>query len=292
MRARVNLGALLAPSDPQAALAIARAGLAESRRLGHRRQALVLLTNAAEVAVWTGDWDLTLPEFEELLAGDLDREDRIIVLGRLVLIGSWQGDLVDGLVDEIVRLVGDTSEPAILISAEVARADRAFAIGMLEDAAQSYRRAAVMTAEYAPVCYVLAARASLLAHDAASAAADLDGLDATGLHGPAIEARRASIRAGLAALDGRPSDALALYRDAIRRFRDLGLPIDEAFTAIEMATLLGPAEPEVRVAAEAAREILTRLEAKPFLERLEEATKRQSPTPASERTRPQDASRV
>jgi hypothetical protein len=50
-----------------------------------------------------------------------------------------------------------------------------------------------------------------------------------------------------------------------------------------MATLLGPAEPEVRVAAEAAREILTRLEAKPFLERLEEATKRQSPTPASER---------
>jgi len=292
LRARVNLGALLAPGDPRAALEIARAGLAESRRLGQRRQALVLLTNAAEVAVWTGDWDLTLPEFQELLAGDLDREDRIIALGRLVQIGSWRGDPVDQLVDEIVRLVGDTSEPAILISAPVARADRAFAHGLLDDAAQEYRQAAAMTAEYAPVCYVLAARASLLARDAASTAADLAGLDATGLHGPAIDARRASIRAGLAALDGRPSDALALYRDALRRFRDSGMPLDEAFTAIEMATLLDPAEREVRGAADAAREILIRLGATPFLARLDEAVSRQPESPASKGSRARDASRV
>ncbi len=66
-----------------------------------------------------------------------------------------------------------------------------------------------------------------------------------------IDARRASIRAGLAALDGRPAEALALYADAFNRFRDLGLPVDEALTAIEMATLLDPALPEVRAAAEA-----------------------------------------
>jgi len=292
LRARVNLGALLAPGDPRAALEIARAGLAESRRLGQRRQALVLLTNAAEVAVWTGDWDLTLPEFQELLADDLDREDRIIVIGRLVQIGSWRGDPVDELVDEIVRLVGDTSEPAVLISAPVARADRAFAGGMLDDAAQEYRRAAAMTAEYALVSYVMAARASLLARDPASAAVDLAGLDATGLHGPAIEARRASIRAGLAALDGRPSDALALYRDALRRFRDSGLPLDEAFTAIEMATLLDPAEREVRGAADAAREILIRLGATPFLARLDAAVSRQPESPASKGSRARDVSTV
>ena len=292
LRARVNLGALLAPGDPRAALEIARAGLAESRRLGQRRQALVLLTNAAEVAVWTGDWDLALPEFQELLADDLDREDRIIVIGRLVQIGSWRGDPVDELVDEIVRLVGDTSEPAVLISAPVARADRAFAGGMLDDAAQEYRRAAAMTAEYALVSYVMAARASLLARDPASAAVDLAGLDATGLHGPAIEARRASIRAGLAALDGRPSDALALYRDALRRFRDSGLPLDEAFTAIEMATLLDPAEREVRGTADAAREILIRLGATPFLARLDAAVSRQPESPASKGSRTRDVSAV
>ena len=62
--------------------------------------------------------------------------------------------------------------------------------------------------------------------------------------------------------------------DAIRRFRDLELPVDEALTAIEMATLLDPAKPEVRVAAESAREILTRLRAQPFLERLDAAMAR------------------
>jgi hypothetical protein len=156
----------------------------------------------------------------------------------------------------------------------------------------AYRRAARLTGEYAPICHVLAARAALLARDAGSAAFDLEALVATGVHGPAVEARRTSIRAGLAALAGRPTDALSFYRDAIRRFRDLGLPVDEAFTAIEMATLLDPAEPEVRAATEAAREILTRLRARPFLERLEAASQRQSLPPMPERARSRDASSV
>ena len=67
------------------------------------------------------------------------------------------------------------------------------------------------------------------------------------------------------------------YRGAIRRFRDLGLPIDEALTTIEMARLLAPAQPEVRAAADAAREILARLGAKPFLERLMLVVQRPSP---------------
>jgi hypothetical protein len=58
-----------------------------------------------------------------------------------------------------------------------------------------------------------------------------------------------------------------------------------------MATFLDPAEPEVRAAADAAREILTRLGARPFLERLDAASKRRS-TPTPERSPVQDASRV
>ncbi len=110
--------------------------------------------------------------------------------------------------------------------------------------------------------------------DAEGARADLAAYEAIGGHGRAIKADRLSIRAGLAALDGRPAEALALYRDALRAWRDLGLAWDEALTAIDMATLLDPAEPEVRAAAEAARETLTRLRAQPFLERLETALKR------------------
>ena len=67
------------------------------------------------------------------------------------------------------------------------------------------------------------------------------------------------------------------YRTALRNWRDLGLPFDEALTAIDMATLLDPAEPEVRAAAESARETLARLGAKPLLTRLEAALARPGP---------------
>ena len=99
----------------------------------------------------------------------------------------------------------------------------------------------------------------------------LDVLDEAGLHGPAIEADRITIRAGIAALEGRIIDALGLYREALRAWRDLGLAWDEALCAIDMAQLIGPGDPEVREAAAAAREILVRLEAAPFIERLDAA---------------------
>ena len=187
-----------------------------------------------------------------MLTSELEREDRISVLVPVLSVRNWRGDPVDELLAELEHLAADTTDPSIVTGA---RADRAFARGQFDAAAAGYRRAAVLSAGNAFFFYAFAARASLLARDAASAASYSAVLEATGAHGMTIDARRASIRAGLAALDGRPADALSLYRDALRRFRDLGLSVDEAFTAIEMATLLDPAEPEVRVATGSAREI-------------------------------------
>ncbi len=96
----------------------------------------------------------------------------------------------------------------------------------------------------------------------------------TGVHGPFVEARRLELRAGLAALDGRVADALAFYADSLRRFRDLGIEVDQAFATIEMATLLNPTLPEVVAAGAAAREILVRLGAAPFIARLDAALAR------------------
>jgi len=277
LRARINLGIFLERDDPRAALENDRIGLAEARRLGQRAYALTFLSNAAEGATSAGDWDWALPELEELLTGELEREERILVLVPVLNVRDWRGDPVDELLAELERLARESSDPTILNAATGVRAGRAFARGEFDDAAAGYRRAAVLSAGNAPLGYAFAARASLLARDAASAASDLAALEATGVHGARIDARGASIRAGLAALDGRPADALSLYRDAIRRFRDLGQPVDEAFTAIEMASLLDPAEPEVRAAADSAREILSRLRAQPFLERLDTAMARPSP---------------
>ncbi|HEX7527234.1 MAG TPA: hypothetical protein VF327_13050, partial [Gaiellaceae bacterium] len=276
LRARVNLGALLDRDDPRAAVENNRVGLAEARRLGQRAYVLSFLTNGAAGAMWVGDWDWALPELEELLASELEREDRILVLWAVLGVRVWQGETADELLAEIERLAADTSDPNILSNVALARADRAFARGELIEAAAAYGQAALKSSINAPNAFTMVARAALLLRDAATAADALAAFEATGARGPTFAARRLSIQAGLAALDGRPGDALSLYRDAIRRFRDLGLLVDEAFTAIEMATLLDPAEPEVRVATDSAREILTRLGATPFLERLEAAMSRSS----------------
>ena len=117
-----------------------------------------------------------------------------------------------------------------------------------------------------------AARCALWSGDGSGARDDLAIIDASGVHGAAVEADRRTIQAGLAALDGHPADALRLYREAVRTWHDLGLAWDEALCQLDMVFLLDPDLPEVRVAAESARETLLRLGAKPFLARLDART--------------------
>jgi class 3 adenylate cyclase/tetratricopeptide (TPR) repeat protein len=274
VRGRLNRGWLLAQGDPRAALANDRLGLAEARRLGQRTWSNVFLTNATFGARLTGDWDWALHELEELLAGDLDRETWIIGIGSTIRIRALRGDPVDDLLAEVERVAGDVSDRQVLVAPSEARAILAMARGELGEAGATFRRTAALSAGNAFESLSNAARTAIRAGDAESAAADLAAFEAIGAHGPAIDARRASIRAGLAALDDRPAEALPLYRESLRIFRDSGLPLDEALTAIEMATLLDPAEPEVRAAVDAGREILVRLGARPLLEQLDAALAR------------------
>jgi class 3 adenylate cyclase/tetratricopeptide (TPR) repeat protein len=268
-RARLNRGWLLSPGDPREALANDRLGLAEARRLGQRNWSNVFLTNATVNAGWTGDWDWALAELDEHLAGELEPESRIVALSQAIRIRVVRGDPVDGLAAEIERLGDGISDPQVLSSILTARAAVTMGGDDLLATADAHRRAAALNTGGTADSLALAARAGLLAGDAAGAAADLSALEATGMRGPAIDARRTSIEAGLAALAGRAPEALARYRDAIRGFREAGLPLDEGLTGIEMATLLDPALPEVRTIVDDAREALVRLEATPLVEQLD-----------------------
>ena len=102
-----------------------------------------------------------------------------------------------------------------------------------------------------------------------------DAAEEAGGFGPLIAARRQTSRAGIAALEGRTADALNLYRDALRGWRSVHAGWDEALTGVDMATVLDPAEPEVAAAIKSTREILERLGAKPYLERLDAAVARE-----------------
>jgi len=280
VRALTNRSASVAAPDPRAGLELARAGLALARRLGLRSYFAILLGNAAHNAFRTGDWSWALGELEAALAEDFEPSDRPQVLWVEARTRAARGESVGDQLAEVRRLVGEGEDPQQLSFAPDLAACVAFAAGRLDDARTAWLRAAELWAgSWAgglATSLLQATRAALWAGDGAGARDDLAGLDASAVHGPAIEADRRTVRAGIAALEGRPADALAFYREALLAWRDLGLAWDEALCGLDMATLLDPADPEVRAAAESTREILTRLGARPFLSRLEAAMTRSS----------------
>ncbi|MFI5254269.1 MAG: ATP-binding protein [Candidatus Limnocylindrales bacterium] len=291
LRAVNNRAFAEASRDPRAALETSRAGLARARRLGARGWVPGFVQNIGEFALRTGDWPSAFVELEATLDEEWEPTDRAWLLGASSALWSLRGEPVDDQLEEIQRLVGESGDPQVLANAAIAAAFAAFGAGDLDAARAAWQRAGALSVGVLPIALARTARAALWAGKGATAREDLVTLDLSGFHGPAVEADRRTIGAGIAALDGRPTEALSLYREALRSWRDLGLAWDEALCGLDMAILLDPAESEVRPAADAAREVLARLGAKPFLARLEAALDRASP-PASGPARARDASTV
>lgn len=277
-------GFLQGDVDIVGALGAYREGLALARRVGHRVGLLRLVNNLGYTAFLTGDWDEALEHLDGQLTEDLEGTDRIALLGNSVVVHASRGEDVGERLTELRRLL---DENPLRATADVddAVGNAAMADGRLNDARTAWRHLVDQDAINAPEFNYRAARPALWDGDVEAARSDLAALDATGVHGSVVELRRMTIRAGLAALEGRPPDALAQYREALLGWRGFGLRWDEALTGIDMATLLDPSVPEVRLAAESAREILVRLDAKPYLARLDAAMARStSAEPSTSRT--------
>jgi class 3 adenylate cyclase/tetratricopeptide (TPR) repeat protein len=262
-------GFYLGEIDLRAALDAYREGLPLGRRLGQRARTLGFINNIGYTGFLTGDWDASLAELDDGLADDLDRLDRLALLSNALIIRVSRGEAVDDGLRELEVLLADETDPGTVSMMMDARASAALAEGRDADARSIWRHIADRVVAYAPAAIYEGARGAIWTGDIRAVRADLERLDATGFHGPVVEVRRTTLRAAVAALEGRTADAIALYRDALRRWRELGIVWDEILTSIDMATVLDPTEPEVREAAGLAREQLVRLRARPFLERLD-----------------------
>jgi class 3 adenylate cyclase/tetratricopeptide (TPR) repeat protein len=278
-RALNNLAALQGLRDPRASHEAARAGLASSRRLGIR--SFHLFENARDSAVRLGEWDWIDGELTALLEADVDPLDRTIATGGLIAILAYRGvptaDLAADL--EAIPMVADDMIKAVTI--EESNAAVSFAAGRYEQARANCHRYGQLFAQARNEAYLQAARNAVLASDAEGVRDDLAVVESLARRGRVVEADATTVRAGLAALDGRSREALDGYREALRTWRDLGTVWDEALCGLQMAILIGPHEPEVKAAAERAREIFVRLKAQPFLERLDAAIAAQTSTSTS-----------
>jgi tetratricopeptide (TPR) repeat protein len=276
LRAENNRAYIEGTRDPRAALETSLTGLGRARRLGARSWVPGFTGNIGEFSLRTGDWASALAELDAGLGEEFEPSDRVTLLGSTILLRALRGEPMSDRLVEMRHLVGDSIDPQALDAVAIASAFVAFATGDLDGARSAWKRATALVAYELPVSSARAARAALWVGDHAAIHEHLAVLDESGFHGPAIEADRRTIRAGIAALEGRRADALALYRDALRAWRDLGLAWDEALCGLDMALLLDPADPDVRAAASATRETLVRLEAAPFVARLDAAMTRSS----------------
>ncbi len=258
----------------------AREGLALARRAGNRGMLLVYLGNLGYFAFLAGDWDGALTELDGQLGEELEEVDRAYLLSNSILVHACRGDDVRESLIELHRLI--TGHERLVGAGEDADANAALAQGRLREAGIAWRHLAELDAGNAPEARYRAARAGLWDGDAENARADLEAIDATRRHGAVVELRRVTIRAGLAALEGRTAEAIAQYRDALRGWRETGLAWDLALAGIDMASLLDPTDPEVMACAAEAREILSRLGARPFLARLDAAMAAVAPSRALE----------
>ena len=265
--------------DPVRGTTAAKEGLALAQRIGDKGTMVLLSAGTAFNALQGMDWDQALTVAEPVAQMELAPGERAYVSGTLLAVAALRGEDVSDRVAALEPLLAEMDA----YEARKGRLDNdglvAFATGRLADAIRLWREEVEVDSGEAKWAFPNIAHCAFWLGDLDEARAAGRDLDAIGLHAALTELQGRSIRAGIAAMEGQGDAALHLYRQVLRGLEDLGVKWEAALVAIDMASVLDPADPEVQAAAAAARGDLMRVGAKPFIERLDAAMARQVPAP-------------
>lgn len=279
MVALIVEGFLLGEVDNALALERYREGHALAKRAGLLGLMLEFANNIGYTAFLVGDWDEGLEVLDGALAQTTHQSSLVWLMSNALIMRVARGEDIQAKIVELDRLVEAFGEPNLDVPTRDTKANAAQAAGRTAEARAHWRAVAEVWSSQAPASYYQAARHGIWSGDLAALREDLAALDATGFHGRVVEVRRTTLRAAEAALDSRTREAHALYKDALAGWRELRVVWEEALTGIDMATVLDPSDSDVRAAATSTREILVRLDAKPYVERLDAALARTAAAP-------------
>jgi tetratricopeptide (TPR) repeat protein len=273
-RARNNLSTHLGLDDSRVQLAVARDGLDLMRKLGERQWAIGLAIKSAEAAIETGDWDWALGILAEFDQDDLPPYSRVNLIVNRAVINGWRGNWEADAADlaAVEPLMAGWTDPQWKSQTTYVGAHRSLAAGELEQAYQF----AMQGLEVAPGDLLVttynaayAARAALWMKDRAHLANALSTVDAMQVRGGWVDTIRQTLHAGLLALEGRTDEAVQGYVAAARRWRELEVWFELALSQFDFAATIATNHPDAKAAGDEARQIFTRLGAKPMLQRLE-----------------------
>jgi class 3 adenylate cyclase/tetratricopeptide (TPR) repeat protein len=279
VRARLNGSAVLDLDDSRASYESSLAGLALARRVGLRTLSNLLVGNAVVSAVMIGEWEWARAELERAL-GELDGTGRMYLLDPVVELASLRGDDRAAILDEQARFAAESQDPQFDGNVINSRAFDHFGSGRWGEAAREWLRVADFQDFGAADSLTWSAAAQILDRDLPGLRESLGRLKSLGQHGRLIDSTIRRTEAAIAALEGRPPDALGLLRNDLRLQNELGVRFGEGLVGLYMAWLLDLTTPEVRDAADRAREIFTALGAAPMLEWLDAAWSRE-PEPSA-----------
>ncbi len=269
--------------DPRESLNVALRAAEMSRRAGNRIFLTVNLVNIAEFGVMAGEWEAARAahaEFDEL---EVDPVLEPVVFRRMT------GAFLDAVTVDLKSAIRESDAIGELIAPREDRPTHATHLwhraymklvagdfrGAREDAEASF--AVEPTGINASEALTIKARAQLWIGDQEGARATRAQMES--FRGRLMSTMRTTTDAGLAALEGRVHDAIALYESAARSWDELNSPLDRAFCALDQVVLLG-GHSVAEDGARTAREIFTRLRSRPLLDLVETLQRGAVPPPS------------
>jgi tetratricopeptide (TPR) repeat protein len=241
-----------------------------ARRVGDRNTVVdSLQTLGWFVALYDVDPERALAMWADLLAEDLEPADEVPILIATTILQTWSGEVSSEHLARLDDLAPRLSQPGFRGAPGEVRGWIDLSEGRLGEALRRWEPRVGEVSDETSFLSSWCGRAALWLGDEPNVAIWHERIAGVGIHLPATELRLRSLAAGLAALRGASAEALAGYRLVLDGWKRLGHTYEEAFTAIDMASVLDPGLDEVRQAAERARGILERMGAKPYRARLD-----------------------
>jgi class 3 adenylate cyclase/tetratricopeptide (TPR) repeat protein len=270
LRALNNLASVLSGDDPERATKIVGETLELARRLGVRTSYYFLVQHLGAQLYRLGrDWDGVIARTREALGETRDNSDRAALTANLLYYRLVRGEANESDIAEYESIIAGTDNRALLKNKAMLHGEAQFLSGGL-DAAYEHYMAAHEYDPNDPFPLEQALRTRLMRDDRAGAREVVSTLGALPGTGRFWTALRLWADAVTAALEGRPQDALNGFLQALAGYADIGLRFEVARATLD-ALIAHPDQPELRVAAEQAREIFVSIGARLYLERLEAA---------------------
>ncbi|MEA2461035.1 MAG: hypothetical protein QOH90_1212, partial [Actinomycetota bacterium] len=268
LRALVNLSANEVSVNPHAAIEVGQRAVELAQRFGVADPQTRALVNMTEASIHLGRWDW----MRNLIAENAEslRSQARMLSNALADLEAFAGNL-----EEARRHLADhisTMDPSSAMDQGVLRMVEtlvAFVEGDLGKVIEVSRE--IDVSEYLQLeTFGVFARAAIWLGDVHETRAQLELMDRSPLRNPWQRARRLTVEAAIAALEGDRDRAIELYEDALARWDSLNIPLGKALSQTDFVLTVGG--PETAAAASEARAFFEEAGNQFFVRRLEEAT--------------------